>query len=147
MVSFHLIWKNYVLNWDFDLKSWIVDFFTRFTHEKTPHFSRQNVSVENNYFINIMIFFYVEKTRAKSCFLLQPRVQITRYVLYYLYLHCTDDLWSFSLSDKNTQFFLSSQYFSIKRIFYICITFYTEILSHLLFHSWKRPQINFSCRK
>ena len=33
---FHLIWKNYVLYCDFDLKSWIVDFFTRFTHEKTP---------------------------------------------------------------------------------------------------------------
>ena len=29
---FHLIWKNYVLYWDFDLKSWIVDFFTRFFH-------------------------------------------------------------------------------------------------------------------
>ena len=25
---FHLIWKNYVLYWDFDLKSWIVDFFS-----------------------------------------------------------------------------------------------------------------------
>ena len=39
---FHLIWKNYVLNWDFDSKSWIVDFFTRFTLEKTPqnNFSR-----------------------------------------------------------------------------------------------------------
>ena len=49
---FHLIWKNYVLYWDFDSKSWIVDFFTRFTHEKTPqnNFSRQNFSVENNYF-------------------------------------------------------------------------------------------------
>ena len=31
---FHLIWKNYVLYWDFDWKSWIVDFFTHFTHEK-----------------------------------------------------------------------------------------------------------------
>ena len=49
---FHLIWKNYVLYWDFDLKSWIVDFFTRFTREKTPqnNFSSQNFSVENNYF-------------------------------------------------------------------------------------------------
>ena len=48
---FHLIWKNYVLYWDFDSKSWIVDFFTRFTHEKTPqnNFSCQNFSVENNY--------------------------------------------------------------------------------------------------
>ena len=46
---FHLIWKNYVLYWDFDLKSWIVDFFTRFTREKTPqnNFSSQNFSVEN----------------------------------------------------------------------------------------------------
>ena len=33
---FHLIWKNYVLYWYFNLKSWIVDFFTRFTREKTP---------------------------------------------------------------------------------------------------------------
>ena len=33
---FHLIWKNYVLYRDFDLKSWIVDFLTRFTWEKTP---------------------------------------------------------------------------------------------------------------
>ena len=49
---FHIIWKNYVLHWDFDLKSWIVDFFTRFTREKTPqnNFSSQNFSVENNYF-------------------------------------------------------------------------------------------------
>ena len=44
--------KNYVLYWYFDLKSWIVDFFTRFTLEKTPqkNFSCQNFSVENNYF-------------------------------------------------------------------------------------------------
>ena len=50
---FHLIWKNYVLYWDFDLKSWIVDFFTRFTREKTPqnNFSSQNFSVENNYWL------------------------------------------------------------------------------------------------
>ena len=47
---FHPIWKNYVLYWDFDLKSWIVDFFTRFTREKTAqnNFSSQNFSVENN---------------------------------------------------------------------------------------------------
>ena len=47
-VLFHLIWKNYVLYWDFDLKSWIVDFFTR---EKTPqnNFPGQIFSVENNY--------------------------------------------------------------------------------------------------
>ena len=54
---FHLIWKNYVLYWDFDLKSWIGDFFTRFTRVKTPqnNFSSQNFSVENNYlFLNFM---------------------------------------------------------------------------------------------
>ena len=46
---FRFIWKNYVLYWDFDLKSWIVDFLTHFTHEKTQqnNFSR----IENNYFI------------------------------------------------------------------------------------------------
>ena len=27
---FHLIWKNYFIYWDFDSKSWIMDFFTRF---------------------------------------------------------------------------------------------------------------------
>ena len=48
---FHLIWRTYVLYWHFDLKSWIVDFFTRFTREKTPqyNFSSQNFCVENNY--------------------------------------------------------------------------------------------------
>ena len=48
---FHLIWKNYVLSWDFDLKSWIVDFFTCFTREKAPqnNFSSQNFSVENSH--------------------------------------------------------------------------------------------------
>ena len=57
---FHLIWKNYVLYWDFDLKSWIVDFFTHFTREKTPqnNFSSQNFSVENNYFFITNIIFY-----------------------------------------------------------------------------------------
>ena len=51
-ILFHLIWKNYVLYWDFDLKSWIVDFFTPFIWEKTPqnNFSSENLSVENNYF-------------------------------------------------------------------------------------------------
>ena len=50
---FHLIWKNYILYWDFDSKSWIVAFFTRFTLEKRPqdNFSRYNFSVENNYFL------------------------------------------------------------------------------------------------
>ena len=49
---FHLIWKNYVLYWDFDSKCWIVAFSTRFTHDKRPYnnFYRQNYSVENNYF-------------------------------------------------------------------------------------------------
>ena len=49
---FHLIWKNYVQHWDFGSKSWIVDFFIRFTREKTPHnnFSHQTFSVENNYY-------------------------------------------------------------------------------------------------
>ena len=54
---FHLIRKNYVLYWEFDLKSWIVAFFTRFTRftlKKRPqnNFSRQNFSVENNYLFN-----------------------------------------------------------------------------------------------
>ena len=50
---FHLIRKNYVLYWDFDLKSWIVDFFTPFTREKKPqnNFSSQHFSVENNCFL------------------------------------------------------------------------------------------------
>ena len=50
-----VIWKNYLLYWDFDLKSWIVDFFTRFTWEKTPqyNFSSQNFSVENNYWYHL----------------------------------------------------------------------------------------------
>ena len=48
---FHLIWKNYILDWDFDSNSRIVDFFTR---ENTPqnNFFRQNISVENNYFFS-----------------------------------------------------------------------------------------------
>ena len=43
----HLIWKNYVLYWDFYSKFWIADFFTCFTHEKTSqnNFSHQNFSV------------------------------------------------------------------------------------------------------
>ena len=32
---FHLIWKNYVLYWNFDFKSWIVDFYTRFFMSET----------------------------------------------------------------------------------------------------------------
>ena len=27
LILFHLIWKNYILYWDFDLKSWFADFF------------------------------------------------------------------------------------------------------------------------
>ena len=64
---FHLIWKNYVLYWDFDLKSCIVDFFTRFTREKTPqnNFSSQNISVENNY---SRADTYFELSRSVLCF-------------------------------------------------------------------------------
>ena len=43
-ILFHLIWKHYVLYWDFDLKSWIVDFYTCFTR------------VENNYYCTIFPF-------------------------------------------------------------------------------------------
>ena len=52
---FHLIWKNYVLYWDFDSKSWIVAFFT---HKKIPqnNFSNQNFSVENNYLLPQITF-------------------------------------------------------------------------------------------
>ena len=60
---FHLIWKNYVLYWDFDLKSWIVDFCTRFTREKTPqnNFSCQNFSVENNwsFYVTISVWNFI----------------------------------------------------------------------------------------
>ena len=57
---FHLIWKDYILHWDFDQKSWIVDYIAGFTHEKTPqnNFSFQNFSVE-------IVIFCTEK---KSCF-------------------------------------------------------------------------------
>ena len=50
---FHLIGKYYVLYEDFDLKSRIVAFVTRFTHEERPknNFSRQHFTVENNWFI------------------------------------------------------------------------------------------------
>ena len=33
---FHLIWKNYVLYWDINLKSWIVDYFFTPREKKTP---------------------------------------------------------------------------------------------------------------
>ena len=63
---FHLIWKNYVLYWDFDLKNWIVDFFTRFTQEKTPqnNFSSQNFCVENNYFFTEGLGDFASKNRC-----------------------------------------------------------------------------------
>ena len=59
---FHLIWKNYLLYWDFDLKIWIMDFFTRFTCEKPPqnNFSRQNCGVENSYLF-IVHHFYISR--------------------------------------------------------------------------------------
>ena len=48
---FHLIWKNYVLYWDFDLKRWIVDLFHSFHSWKnsTIRFS-SHFSIENNYY-------------------------------------------------------------------------------------------------
>ena len=57
---FHVIWKNYILYWDLDKKSWIVNFFTR---EKTPqnNFSSQNFSVENNYFYCKLVVVEIEK--------------------------------------------------------------------------------------
>ena len=67
---FHLIWKNYILYWDFDLKSWIVDFFTRFTREKTPqnNFSSQNFSVENNY-LYLFCDLHLPTVNSHSCWL------------------------------------------------------------------------------
>ena len=43
------------------MKSWIVDFFTHFTWEKTPqnNFSSQNFSVENNYCIILNSAFHI----------------------------------------------------------------------------------------
>ena len=69
---FHLIRKNYVLYWDFDMKSWIVDFFTRFTRKKTPqnNFSSQNFSVENNYVYYCFHWFAVLK-RDNATFLVK----------------------------------------------------------------------------
>ena len=47
----HLKKITFYLYRDFDSKSWIVDFFTSFTREKTlqNNFSHQNFSVVNNY--------------------------------------------------------------------------------------------------
>ena len=110
---FHLIWKNYVLYWDFDLKSWIVDFFTRFTQEKTPQnkFSSQNIKVKNNYF-----FFSAWNENStiikESCFV--------------VFFHEWNE-W------KNPQFNFSSQDLSIERNFFKWDGKVTKI-SHLLFH-------------
>ena len=53
-----------------------MDFFTRFTREKTPqnNFSSQNFSVENNYLYGPVRFFKVKKkisaalAESKNCF-------------------------------------------------------------------------------
>ena len=52
------IFRDMSLYWDFDSKSWIVDFFTRFTCDKIPqnNFSCQNFSVENNYLSRCLVF-------------------------------------------------------------------------------------------
>ena len=59
LVSFPSHWKKYVFYRDFDLKSWNVVFFTRFTRENTPqnNFSSQNFSVENNYVLKWLLWF------------------------------------------------------------------------------------------
>ena len=48
--------KNYVLYRDFDLKSWSVDFLSRFIYEKSSqnNFSYKKTSVENNLLLLIM---------------------------------------------------------------------------------------------
>ena len=46
---FHLIWKNYVPNWDFYSKSWIVDFFTHFTHENMTKSLVQLLALKTQY--------------------------------------------------------------------------------------------------
>ena len=86
---FHLIWKNYVLYWGFDLKSWIVNFSTRFTQEKTPQnkFSSQNFSVENNYLAGII--FSKEKIGHCLNFFIEPKITfhrklITQFLLYFI---------------------------------------------------------------
>ena len=48
---FSISFENYVLYWDFNSNSWIVDFFTHFTCEKTPQNNFFCHSVENNYIV------------------------------------------------------------------------------------------------
>ena len=59
-LHFHLIWKTYLLYWDFDLKSWIMDFFTH-SRKNTSfnNFSGQNFSVENNFSNTVRDIFLV----------------------------------------------------------------------------------------
>ena len=84
---FHLIWKNYILYWDFVLKSWIVDFFTRFTCEKTPqnNFPCQNFSVENNY----IIFF-------EESYVLFSFKTMAQQMKFYFALILEDCIWNYS---------------------------------------------------
>ena len=54
-ISFEKI--TFYMYWNLDSKSWIVDFFTRFTIEKTlqNNINRQNFSVKNNYCCKMII--------------------------------------------------------------------------------------------
>ena len=54
--------KNYVLYWNFDLKSWFAYFCTHFTREKRPqiNFFRQIFSLENSYYCAKDIYSYFE---------------------------------------------------------------------------------------
>ena len=94
---FHLTFY-YVLYWDFDLKSWIVDFFTRFTQEKTPqnNFSSQNFSVENNYFWDVLgllssVIRYL--SRAKFCLVIffSSFTKTTTEVVHYSKIYVNSD--------------------------------------------------------
>ena len=51
---FHLIWKNYVLYWwDFDTKSWIVDFLTHCTRKNTrKQLLSSKFQCRNSYFLH-----------------------------------------------------------------------------------------------
>ena len=116
---FHLIWKNYVLYWDFDLKSWIVDFFTCFIWEKTPqnNFSSQNFSVENNYFLgsNTVKNWYLKSKlyfilKLKPCFIYYmiinkcfknyPSSRINIHNLNYKYNFLSKKIWLFNVDYK-----------------------------------------------
>ena len=57
-ISFEKI--TFYTYWDFDLKSWIVYFFTRFTHENRIeiNFSGQHFGIDNSYIIVLNILFY-----------------------------------------------------------------------------------------